>query len=210
MPAGAFKIWNRFRPFFIALFPSTSSSFMSAKSKQKQSQIWGIESPHKNRDCSRDSEKVTVWCALSGNEVIELYYFNDPTVNRESFLRLLSRYFLPMLPTFLENAILKQEGAPPHCSSQVKQLLYNSFSGFWIGKGDPTAWPPRSPDLTPLDFFLWGFLKNKVFHTTWSNLTQLKRRTKSAIRSVTANTLQKVWRNAHDCLNAIVREKKAT
>lgn len=27
----------------------------------------------------------------------------------------------------------------------------------------PTAWPPRSPDLTSMDFFLWGFVKSDVY-----------------------------------------------
>lgn len=27
-------------------------------------------------------------------------------------------------------------------------------------------WPARSPDLTPLDFFLWGHLKSKVYNRT--------------------------------------------
>ena len=31
-----------------------------------------------------------------------------------------------------------------------------TFSGRWFGRGGPTAWPPRSPDLTPLDFFCMG------------------------------------------------------
>ena len=32
-----------------------------------------------------------------------------------------------------------------------------------IGLGHDVEWPPRSVDLTPYDFFLWGYLKNKVF-----------------------------------------------
>ena len=38
-----------------------------------------------------------------------------------------------------------------------------SISGQWIGRAAPIAWPPRSPDLTPMDFFLWGFGKDQVF-----------------------------------------------
>jgi hypothetical protein len=33
----------------------------------------------------------------------------------------------------------------------------------WIGRGGSITWPPRSPDLTPLDFFLWGYAKNIVY-----------------------------------------------
>ena len=39
----------------------------------------------------------------------------------------------------------------------VTTFLDETFPGRWVGRGSPTAWPPRSPDLTPLYFFAWGF-----------------------------------------------------
>jgi hypothetical protein len=32
----------------------------------------------------------------------------------------------------------------------------------WIGIGEPTAWPQRSPDFNPMDSYLWGDLKSLV------------------------------------------------
>ena len=43
--------------------------------------------------------------------------------------------------------------------------LTATFGARWIGKGGPTAWPARSPDLTCLDFFLWGYMKSMVYET---------------------------------------------
>ena len=40
-----------------------------------------------------------------------------------------------------------------------------TFPGKWIGRGGPVPWPARSPDLTPLDFFLWGHAKSLVLET---------------------------------------------
>ena len=37
-------------------------------------------------------------------------------------------------------------------------------------------WPPRSPDLTPCDYFLWGHLKNKVYSTPPENTGELRER----------------------------------
>ena len=37
-------------------------------------------------------------------------------------------------------------------------------------------WPPRSPDSTPCDFLLWGYLKNKVFTTPPENIDALRQR----------------------------------
>ena len=42
--------------------------------------------------------------------------------------------------------------------------------------GRDHEWPPRSPDLTPLDFFVWGYLKSKVFLTQPANLADLHQR----------------------------------
>jgi hypothetical protein len=45
--------------------------------------------------------------------------------------------------------------APPYCCHHVRNHLDREMAGRWIGRGGPTAWHPRPPDLTPLDFFLW-------------------------------------------------------
>ena len=36
---------------------------------------------------------------------------------------------------------------------------YSSSCHVFISRGGPTAWPHRSPDLTPLEFFAWGLLR---------------------------------------------------
>jgi hypothetical protein len=43
-------------------------------------------------------------------------------------------------------------------------FLNENYEGIWIGKGGPLAWPTWSPDLNPLDFFLWGCMKSRVYH----------------------------------------------
>ena len=42
--------------------------------------------------------------------------------------------------------------------------------------GRDHEWPPRSPDLTPLNFFVWSYLKSKVFLTQPANLADLHQR----------------------------------
>uniref|UniRef100_A0A914C476 Uncharacterized protein n=1 Tax=Acrobeloides nanus TaxID=290746 RepID=A0A914C476_9BILA len=49
-----------------------------------------------------------------------------------------------------------------------RQLFNREFPGRWMGRGSvrhpaPVAWPPRSPDLTLLDFWVWGHLKQQIF-----------------------------------------------
>ncbi|CAK1590750.1 unnamed protein product [Parnassius mnemosyne] len=58
---------------------------------------------------------------------------------------------------------LQHDGAPPHYARAVRDHLNERFPNRWIGRGGPIAWPPRSPDLNPLDFFLWGYFKEIVY-----------------------------------------------
>lgn len=41
-----------------------------------------------------------------------------------------------------------------------------TFPDWWIGRDGPINWPPRSPDISPLDFFLWGYVKDIVYQKT--------------------------------------------
>ena len=59
----------------------------------------------------------------------------------------------------------QHDGAPAQFSRAVREHLDQTCGERWIGRGGPTPWPPRSPDLTPLDFFLWVRMKNLVYET---------------------------------------------
>jgi len=58
---------------------------------------------------------------------------------------------------------LQHDGAPSHCTRHVMQHLNDTFPNRWIGRGSTINWPPRSPDITPLDFCLWGLMKSEVY-----------------------------------------------
>ncbi|CAF4499633.1 unnamed protein product [Rotaria sp. Silwood2] len=58
-----------------------------------------------------------------------------------------------------QTMIWQQDGAPPHYGQIVRHYLDNTFLQ-WIGRRGTVEWPPRSPDLTPCDFSLWGIIKD--------------------------------------------------
>ncbi|GFU68201.1 uncharacterized protein TNCV_39111 [Trichonephila clavipes] len=45
-------------------------------------------------------------------------------------------------------------------------------------------WPPRSPDLTPADFWLWGYLKSRVYLSGPSSLSELKDTIRREVSSI--------------------------
>lgn len=57
----------------------------------------------------------------------------------------------------------QQDRAPAHNASVVTQFMENRFGQRVLATHSETAWPPRSPDMTQLDFSLCGYLKNAVY-----------------------------------------------
>ena len=56
----------------------------------------------------------------------------------------------------------------PHFSQVVRQYLNHKFPNRWIGRGGIKNWPPRSPDLNPLDYHVWGHMKVWCVPTRWT------------------------------------------
>ena len=50
----------------------------------------------------------------------------------------------------------QHDGTPAHNAVNARRHLNEVFGNRWIGRNGPVAGPARSPDLTPLDFYLWG------------------------------------------------------
>jgi len=113
------------------------------------------------------------------------------------YLDLLEQYVFPQIETFeqeiVRRVIFMQDGAPPHFSCFVTDVLNERFPDAWIGRGGPVPWPPRSPDLSPLDFFLWRYIKNTVYAEKIRNIQHLQDRNTSAIETVTRDVIQKTW-----------------
>ena len=86
-----------------------------------------------------------------------------------------------------------QDGAPPHFSCFLTDVLNERSPDAWIGRGGPIPWPPRSPDLSPLDFSCRGYIKNIVYAEKIRNIQQLQERVTSAIETVTRDMIQKTW-----------------
>ncbi|GBN14024.1 hypothetical protein AVEN_109008-1 [Araneus ventricosus] len=94
----------------------------------------------------------------------------------------------------LRNVLFQHDGAPAHKTSSVKQLLVAEFGKQIIGYGGLQEWPPRSPDLIPMDFFLWEYLKQQVYATPPPTLQDLERRITDACANLTPAMLHRVQR----------------
>nr|GBN04803.1 hypothetical protein AVEN_49300-1 [Araneus ventricosus] len=85
----------------------------------------------------------------------------ERSVTSNVYLDMLEVWLMPQLDSDSTDYIFQQDGAPPHWSTEVRTFLYQHLPKRWIDRsGDADdvfcSWPPRSPDLTPCDFFLWA------------------------------------------------------
>ncbi|PNF31703.1 hypothetical protein B7P43_G13374 [Cryptotermes secundus] len=90
-------------------------------------------------------------------------------------------FVFPQIEALQPEIIFQQDDVPPHWSTIVRDALDKHFPGRWIGRDGPISWPPRSPDVTPLDFFLWGYVKDIVYKTQVRGIDRLKTRVRDAI-----------------------------
>ena len=63
---------------------------------------------------------------------------------------------------------MQQDGATLHFCLDVRCWLKDILPHRCIGRSAHgglmfSPWPAQSPDLTPCDYFLWGYVKDKVF-----------------------------------------------
>ena len=106
---------------------------------------------------------------------------------------MLEHFLYPQVADLQSQVIFQLDGAPPHWSLDVRNSLTESFPDRCIGSGGPIFWPPRSPDITPLDFFLWGHVKYRVFATPVRNFHDLRTSILDIIATVPMDMLDRTW-----------------
>ncbi|GFV86036.1 uncharacterized protein TNCV_670331 [Trichonephila clavipes] len=105
-------------------------------------------------------EKLTVWCALWTGGIIGPHFFkNDEghnvTVNGDRYRAMITNFFIPELNNpDVQELWFQQDGATCHTACATIDLLKYTFGDCLISRFGPVNWPPRSCDLTPLDYFL--------------------------------------------------------
>ena len=107
--------------------------------------------------------------------IIGPIFFNEP-LNGDRYLQFLQNeieVYLNALPEN-NNTMFQQDGAPAHNARVVINYLNQRFGNQWLGTNGPVRWPARSPDLTPLDFSIWAYIKEKVYTTPPPNLETLQ------------------------------------
>ncbi|KAJ4442849.1 hypothetical protein ANN_04442 [Periplaneta americana] len=125
--------------------------------------VWAYENPRATVPSHHQVRfSLNMWAGIIGDRLVGPHVL----VNRLTG-QAYTNFLENTIPHVLEdNPLINRQhihflhdGAPAHFSRTARRYLDRRFPDRWIGRGGPIAWPPRSPDLNPLDFYLWGHLK---------------------------------------------------
>jgi hypothetical protein len=164
---------------------------------RQNTHFWSLQNPHVIRPNKHQVRwSVNVWCGIWKGSLVGPFFF-DNTLTGKKYVDLLRGPVSDFLDDHVSLADLtkmwfQHDGAPAHKAAPSRTLLRGMFEDNIIGYGGLVEWPPRSPDLNPLDFFLWGFLKSKVYEVESVSRVDLQNRILSAVRCVTPAILRKV------------------
>lgn len=141
-----------------------------------------------------------VWCAIYNCRIL-VYHIFEGNLTAERYCQILEDNLFNL---DLNNVFFQQDGAPSHNARRINDILNERFGEQWMGTNGPVRWPARSPDLTPLDFFLWGFLKNEIYETRSNNINELRIHFRNSLRKVTHmhiyNATRSVEKRCRKCL----------
>ncbi|GFS97094.1 uncharacterized protein TNCV_184451 [Trichonephila clavipes] len=99
-----------------------------------------------------------------------------------------------------------QDGATCHTARATIDLLKDTFGDRLISHFGPVISPPRSCDLTPLDYFLWGYVKSLVYANKPQTLDHLEDNIRRVIADIRPQMMEKVienWTSRLDYIRAI-------
>ena len=88
-----------------------------------------------------------------------------------------------------------QDGAPAHTALDIRAWLAEFFPNHIIALHHNPEWPPRSPDLTPCDCFLWGYVKSRVFVSPPASVDHLRQRIIREIDHVKRDQIRRAVRD---------------
>ncbi|GFS79506.1 DUF4817 domain-containing protein [Trichonephila clavipes] len=193
------------------LFSDEAHFWLNGYVNKQNCRIWSEANPQVYVETPLHPEKLTVWCALWAGGIIGPHFFkNDEghnvTVNGDRYRAMITNFFIPELNNHdVQELWFQQDGATCHTARATIDLLKDTFGDRLISRFGPVNWPPRSCDLTPLDYFLWGYVTSLVYADKPQTLDHLQDNIRRVIADIRPQMLEKVignWTSRLDYIRA--------
>ena len=121
------------------------------------------------------------------------------TVNGDRYQAMLNEFlFTKIEDEDISNIWFQQDGATWHTAEATLDVLRPVFKDRIISRRADVVWPPRSWDLTPLDYYLWGAVKDRCYADKPETIDALKDNIREAIGEIQLHTIDNVFKNWSD------------
>ncbi|XP_076280938.1 uncharacterized protein LOC143209337 [Lasioglossum baleicum] len=160
--------------------------------------VWSVENPLALREREAQHRwSVNFWAGNVDKQILGPCILPDKLDGPR--FRVFLEHTLPNLMddvplAIRQNMFFQMDAAPAHHAVSVRTHIDQTFEDRWFGCGGPVAWPARSPDLNPLDFFLWGYLKNEVYRKPVRSAEEMLARVRGTIAAISTATLKRMQR----------------
>ncbi|XP_055307310.1 uncharacterized protein LOC129571528, partial [Sitodiplosis mosellana] len=177
------------------IFSDEAHFHLNGYVNRQNCRFWGSENPRETEEVSAHPARCTVWCGLWAGGIIGPYFFeNDDgravSINGERYREMLQYFFWSEIEDMdLSDMWFQQDGARPHTTPETLAVIEERFPNRIISQKAEVGWPPRSCDLTPLDYFLWGYVKDKVYANKPSTIAELKIEIRRVIATVNVQSV---------------------
>ena len=122
-------------------------------------------------------------------------------VNGKRYIAMLKEFMFPKIEDDdMDDIQFQQNVATCHTANVTVHLLRTIFDNRIISRNSDLDQPPPSCDLTPLDYFLWGAVKNKCYTNHPETIEAFKHEIEVAIHEIEAQTIENVLKNWVDRL----------
>ncbi|CAK9794551.1 hypothetical protein ANTPLA_LOCUS15 [Anthophora plagiata] len=176
--------------------------------------VWNDENPFAIRPCAAQERwSINLWAGICGGFVVGPYILPDRLngLTYRNFLKHVLPGLLEEIPLEVRRNMYRQhDGAPTHYAANVQAYLDQAFRDKWIDRGGSVQKPSRSPDMNPLDFFFWGYLKTAVYERPVQTREEAVVRIHAAVAMISTDTLQKVQRNVRRRCGGVHCSRKET
>ncbi|GFX93066.1 DUF4817 domain-containing protein [Trichonephila clavipes] len=191
------------------LFSDEAHFWLNGYVNKPNCRLWSEANPQVCVETPLHPEKLTVWCALWAGGIIGPYFFkngecHNVTVNGDRYRATITNFFIPELNNHdIQELWFQQDGATCHTARAIIDLLKDTFVNRLISRFGPVNWPPSSCNLTPLDCFLWSYVKSLVYADKPQTLDYLEDNIRRVIVDIRPQMLEKVIENWTSRLNYI-------
>ena len=125
---------------------------LCGSANSKNTRIWSTENPHKLFEKPLHGAKIGLLVEMSDNRIFFTFFGETSIAPRD--IKQLFRPFAKTLTQTEKEGYYQQDGASAHTAGISIAEVEKVFGPRIISRTRPIAWPPRSPDLTPPDFYM--------------------------------------------------------